>query len=96
MGRGILLGIRLFQRTTRRVALTEAGRAYVERCRAVLGLVQEAEAELHAKQTEPRGKLTRTRCPTQLLRQRSADPADLHAQVLEPSRHPQRPAGRAH
>jgi len=51
------LGIRLFQRTTRRVALTEAGRAYVERCRAVLGLVQEAEAELHAKQTEPRGKL---------------------------------------
>ena len=54
------LGIRLFQRTTRRVALTEAGRAYVERCRAVLGLVQEAEAELHAKQTEPRGKLTVT------------------------------------
>jgi DNA-binding transcriptional LysR family regulator len=54
------LGIRLFQRTTRRVALTEAGRAYVERCRAVLGLVQEAEAELHAKQTDPRGRLTVT------------------------------------
>jgi DNA-binding transcriptional LysR family regulator len=54
------LGIRLFQRTTRRVTLTEAGRAYVERCRAVLGLVQEAEAELHARQTEPRGKLTVT------------------------------------
>lgn len=51
------LGIRLFQRTTRRVTLTEAGRAYVEHCRAVLGLVQEAEAELHAKQTEPRGTL---------------------------------------
>src|SRR5262245_2292393 len=54
------LGIRRFQRTTRRVSLTEAGRAYVERCRAVLGLVHEAEAELHAKQTEPRGQLTVT------------------------------------
>jgi DNA-binding transcriptional LysR family regulator len=54
------LGIRLFQRTTRRVTLTDAGRGYVERCRAVIGLVQEAEADLHAKQTEPRGKLTLT------------------------------------
>lgn len=54
------LGIRLFQRTTRRVALTEAGRNYVERCRTVLGLVHEAEAELHAEQTQPRGKLTVT------------------------------------
>src|SRR5262245_43454030 len=54
------LGIRLFQRTTRRVALTEAGRSYIERCRTVLGLVHEAEDELHAEQTQPRGKLTVT------------------------------------
>ena len=54
------LGSRLFQRTTRRVAPTEAGRAYVERCRAVLGLVHEAEAELSSEQTEPRGKLSVT------------------------------------
>jgi DNA-binding transcriptional LysR family regulator len=51
------LGARLLQRTTRRLTLTEAGRRYLERCREVLGLVNEAEAELRAEQTEPRGKL---------------------------------------
>lgn len=54
------LGTRLFQRTTRRIALTEAGRHYLERCRQVEALLAEAEAELHAEQTEPQGKLSVT------------------------------------
>ncbi|HTV19817.1 MAG TPA: LysR family transcriptional regulator [Polyangiaceae bacterium] len=51
------LGSRLLQRTTRRIALTDAGRRYLERCRQVLALVHEAEAELRAEQTQPRGQL---------------------------------------
>jgi DNA-binding transcriptional LysR family regulator len=54
------LGARLLQRTTRRIALTEAGRRYLERCRAVDTLIAEAEAEVRAEQTEPRGLLTLT------------------------------------
>jgi len=54
------LGVRLLQRTTRRISLTEAGRHYLERCRQAQALVEEAEAELHAEQTEPQGKLTVT------------------------------------
>lgn len=54
------LGVRLFQRTTRRVAITAAGRRYLERCREALSLVDEAEAELRAEQTEPQGRLSIT------------------------------------
>lgn len=54
------LGVRLFQRTTRRISLTEAGRGYLERCRQAQAVVEEAEAELRAEQTEPQGKLTVT------------------------------------
>lgn len=51
------LGARLFHRTTRRIALTEAGRRYLERCRSLLTLLEEADRELVAEQTEPSGKL---------------------------------------
>jgi DNA-binding transcriptional LysR family regulator len=54
------LGARLFHRTTRRIALTDAGRRYLERCREVNTLVDEAEAEVRAEQTQPRGTLTLT------------------------------------
>lgn len=54
------LGVRLFQRTTRRVAITEAGRRYLERCREALALVDEAEAEVRSEQSEPRGRLSIT------------------------------------
>lgn len=54
------LGVRLFQRTTRRISLTEAGRRYLERCRQAQAVVEEAEAELRAEQTEPQGKLVVT------------------------------------
>ncbi len=42
------LGARLFNRTTRRVSLTEEGRRHLETCRQVLGTLQEAEAALAA------------------------------------------------
>ncbi|MEC5384969.1 LysR family transcriptional regulator [Uliginosibacterium sp. H3] len=51
------LGTRLFNRTTRRIALTEEGRRYLERCRQVLAAVAEADAELGAEQAEPQGLL---------------------------------------
>jgi DNA-binding transcriptional LysR family regulator len=38
------LGVRLLQRTTRRVALTEAGRAYFQRCETLLGEFDGADA----------------------------------------------------
>lgn len=38
------LGARLLQRTTRRLSLTEAGQAYLGRCKQILGDLDEAEA----------------------------------------------------
>jgi DNA-binding transcriptional LysR family regulator len=54
------LGVRLFNRTTRRIALTEDGRQHLERCRQVLSALQEAEDALGAGVREPSGQLTVT------------------------------------
>ncbi|MCE2969402.1 MAG: LysR family transcriptional regulator [Burkholderiales bacterium] len=54
------LGVRLINRTTRRMALTDEGREYYERCRAILGAVDEAEAQLKSRRAEPRGRLRLT------------------------------------
>lgn len=51
------LGVRLLNRTTRRMALTDEGRDYFERCRRLLGEVDEAEAALLARQVTPAGRL---------------------------------------
>lgn len=51
------LGVRLLHRTTRRIALTDEGRAYYERCVRVLGDVAEAEESLSNAQASPRGRL---------------------------------------
>ena len=40
------LHIRLLNRTTRRIALTEAGKRYLARCRLILELVEKAESEV--------------------------------------------------
>jgi DNA-binding transcriptional LysR family regulator len=57
------LGVRLFQRTTRRVALTEEGALFFERCRRILDDLHDAQAMLaHAAQS-PRGRL-RVGAPT--------------------------------
>ncbi len=51
------LNIRLLNRTTRRIALTDEGRHYLERCRRILSDVEEAELALTAQQHEPSGLL---------------------------------------
>jgi DNA-binding transcriptional LysR family regulator len=53
-------GVRLLNRTTRRIHLTDEGAQYAERCRAILSAVQEAEAALTARRTEPQGRLSVT------------------------------------
>lgn len=51
------LGVRLLQRTTRKVSLTEPGVAYLQRCEQLLEEVQELEDALLADHREPRGRL---------------------------------------
>ncbi len=51
------LSTRLLNRTTRRIALTDEGRHYLERCRGILADIEEAELALTAQQREPSGLL---------------------------------------
>jgi DNA-binding transcriptional LysR family regulator len=51
------LGVRLIQRTTRRMSLTEEGRVYLEGCRRILADVEEAEQSIVAADSEPRGEI---------------------------------------
>ena len=51
------LGVRLLNRTTRRISLTQEGRHYLARCRGILAEIDEAEAELSSQRQEPRGEL---------------------------------------
>lgn len=57
------LRTRLFNRTTRRIALTEAGERYLRRCEQILADIGEAEAEAAEAQSRPSGRL-RVHCPT--------------------------------
>lgn len=51
------LHTRLLNRTTRRIALTEAGERYLQRCQQILAYVEEAEAEASDAHARPSGKL---------------------------------------
>jgi len=51
------LRTRLLHRTTRRIALTEAGQRYLLRCEQILGYIEEAEAEASQAQARPAGNL---------------------------------------
>jgi DNA-binding transcriptional LysR family regulator len=51
------LAVRLLNRSTRKVSLTEAGHAYYERCLQILTDVEEAERIAEALQSTPRGAL---------------------------------------
>ncbi|WP_064692311.1 LysR family transcriptional regulator [Rhizobium aegyptiacum] len=54
------LGARLLQRTNRKIALTEAGRSYVEAAREILDRVEEAERTAAGEYSAPKGELTMT------------------------------------
>src|SRR5262249_30317295 len=51
------LGVRLVQRTTRKLALTDIGEAYYERCARIVADVQAAEQLVTDMQATPRGRL---------------------------------------
>ncbi len=57
------LGVRLFNRTTRQLSLTEIGSAYLDRCQQVLSDINEMEASVSHMHTEPQGTL-RLSAPT--------------------------------
>ena len=52
------LGVRLLNRTTRKVSLTDIGKAYYERCIQILSDMEEADHIAGAWQSTPRGTLT--------------------------------------
>lgn len=54
------LGVRLFNRTTRRISLTDEGRLHLDNCRQVLAALEESESALSAGAAEPAGHLTIT------------------------------------
>ncbi len=51
------LGVRLVQRTTRKLALTEIGEAYYERCARIVADIHAAEQLVTDMQSTPRGRL---------------------------------------
>lgn len=54
------LGVRLLNRTTRHLSLTEAGEIYYERCQPLLDAFDELEAAIQDRHESPRGCLTIT------------------------------------
>jgi DNA-binding transcriptional LysR family regulator len=51
------LGVRLVNRTTRRLALTDEGASYHEACARILAEIEDADAAAAAKRVEPQGLL---------------------------------------
>ncbi len=51
------LGVRLLNRTTRRLNVTEVGQAYYQRCRQLLDDMDELEAAVRQQQQVPQGRL---------------------------------------
>jgi DNA-binding transcriptional LysR family regulator len=51
------LGVRLFHRSTRSIALTSEGTVFLERCRRILGEIEAAELELSHSKSAPQGRL---------------------------------------
>jgi DNA-binding transcriptional LysR family regulator len=54
------LGVRLLNRTTRRLHLTDEGARYVDHCRQVLASIQDFESGLLSAKTQPHGRLSVT------------------------------------
>lgn len=61
------LGLKLLNRTTRRVSATADGAAYYERCVEILASIQETEESLAKRRSQPRGRL-RVDMPTLMAR----------------------------
>ena len=83
-------GVRLFNRTTRKVSLTDAGQLLLERSGALLDLINLTAGELHERATRPSGRLAitaphglmHTHLPTMLGQFMQAHPdVTIHLQV---------------
>ena len=66
------LEVRLLNRTTRRLSLTEAGQAFYERCVQLLADLEETEAAVRSEAVVPKGTLRVTCGVTFGERQRSS------------------------
>ena len=62
------LGVRLLERSTRRVRLTEVGNDYYVRCQAALGELESADRNVAVHRADPVG-IVRVTCPTGIARQ---------------------------
>jgi DNA-binding transcriptional LysR family regulator len=54
------LAVRLFNRTTRRLTITEEGRVYLEHCKRVRAAVADSDEAMRQAHTEPSGRITLT------------------------------------
>jgi DNA-binding transcriptional LysR family regulator len=54
------LGVRLLNRTTRRLHLTDEGAQYLDHCRTILSAVEDFELGLLSRQAQPSGRLSVT------------------------------------
>jgi len=61
------LGVRLLNRTTRRISMTEAGQAYYDSCVRILAGIDDAEQAAQELQSKPRGTLRLNAAPTMPL-----------------------------
>jgi DNA-binding transcriptional LysR family regulator len=77
------LGVRLLNRTTRKLSLTEAGKTFHRHCVALLAEAEAAKDAINETPSSPRG-VVRISCPTGLLQ---GGVADILARYL--SAHPQ-------
>jgi DNA-binding transcriptional LysR family regulator len=66
------LGVRLLNRNSRTLSLTEPGSVYFERCKTILDDLEATELELGSLGTAPRGTV-RVTCPSWFAVQRLAD-----------------------
>src|SRR5580693_4904857 len=66
------LGVRLLNRTTRRLSLTEAGKTFHRHCVALIAEAQAAKDAINQTLSSPRG-VVRVSCPTGLLQGGVAD-----------------------
>src|ERR1700679_1519594 len=77
------LGVRLLNRTTRKLSLTEAGKTFHRHCVALIAEAEAAKDAINQTLSSPRGKV-RVSCPTGLLQ---GGVADILARYL--TAHPQ-------
>jgi DNA-binding transcriptional LysR family regulator len=83
------LGVRLLQRTTRKLSLTEIGQAYFERCQRIVSDIMTAEQMVTDMQSTPRG-LLRVTAPVDLgafalgalVTEFLTDFADIHVELV--------------